>query len=246
MTSLDELRAIQQQRIADERNAFERERAAELEARRAAEQALIDAEQARLQAERDHQRQIEDARLAAEREARLRVEAAEATERARLQAALEEQRLHQEMELRRAEVAKKRPTWMLAVTGLALCAGLALSAFAIHSGHDAEAANQAQLDAQHQRDEAVREARESAAELEKIRQGLDALDAKVKAAEEAVRTAQRDVDRQRALAALADANRQKDAENRRLADEKAKHDAWVRAHAFDHQCLDTAVGCISH
>ena len=29
----------------------------------------------------------------------------------------DKQRLQQEMELRRAEIAKKRPTWMLAVTG---------------------------------------------------------------------------------------------------------------------------------
>ena len=50
----------------------------------------------------------------------MRVESAEAAERARQQAALEQSRMQQEMDLRRAEVAKKRPTWMLVVTGLAL------------------------------------------------------------------------------------------------------------------------------
>ena len=63
--------------------------------------------------------------------------------------------MDQEHELRRAEVAKKRPTWMLAVTGLALCAGLALAGFAIARGHAADDAAQAQAKAQHDKDQAV-------------------------------------------------------------------------------------------
>src|SRR5262249_42633942 len=137
LASLHELKAIEEQRIADERAVVERARADELEARRAAEQARVDAEEARLRAERDERIRIEEARVAAEREARLRVEAHEASERARHQAELDHHRLEQEMELRRAEVAKKRPTWMLAVTGLAVCGGIALAVFAYERAQQA-------------------------------------------------------------------------------------------------------------
>src|SRR5690606_8448283 len=65
MTSLSELRAIEQQRIADERAARERQRLAEIEARRVAEQARIAAEQARLRAEREERLRIEEARIEA-------------------------------------------------------------------------------------------------------------------------------------------------------------------------------------
>src|SRR5262249_35614528 len=125
LASLSELRAIEQERIADERAAVERARAAEVEAKRVAEQARLDAEQARIRAEREQRMRIEQARLDAEREARMKVMAAEAAERARLETALEHQRVAEELELRRAEIAKKRPTWMLVVTGVALVATIA-------------------------------------------------------------------------------------------------------------------------
>ena len=74
-----------------------------------------------MRAERDELRRIEDAKIAAEREAWLRVEAASAAERARHAIALEEHRIAQELELRRAEVAKTRPTWMLRCHGARHC-----------------------------------------------------------------------------------------------------------------------------
>ena len=248
MTSLDELRSIQQERIADERAAFERERAAELDARRTAERAAIAAEETRVRQEREDQIRIETARANAEREVRLRVEAAEAVERARLHAALETRRLDEEVALRRAEVAKKRPTWMIAVTGLALCAGVALAGFAIARGRDADESAQAEAKAQHDKELAVQEARESRAELDKIHQNLEALDAKVQAAEIAVRDAQTEAERKRALHDIDEANRQKAEQKRELDDAKAKHDAWIRKQGLhpDKKCLDTAIGCIDH
>src|SRR3954464_10397781 len=80
----------------------------------------------------------------------MRVESAEAAERQRQQAALEQQRLQQEMELRRAEVAKKRPTWMLAVTGIALVgvvvAIILVMKFSGQSDEDRQKAVQAEKD----------------------------------------------------------------------------------------------------
>src|SRR5678816_2078702 len=118
--SLRELRQIEENRVQEEEAAVRSAEQARAAAHEAAERQRRDQEEAKVKAERDAQLAIETARENAEREARMRVESAEATERQRQQAALEQQRLQQEMELRRAEIAKKRPTWMLAVTGIAL------------------------------------------------------------------------------------------------------------------------------
>src|SRR4051812_31323400 len=164
MSSLSELRAIHHQRLEDERTSFERDRQAELEARRAAEEAARAAADARVKDERDAILRIEEARVAAEREARLRLEAADAAAPAGHLAELETQRQLQQMELRRAEIAKKRPKWMVVVTGLAVCAGLGLGYVAIESARDADAASQQRQLAEQQKDQAKRDAAESRAQ----------------------------------------------------------------------------------
>ncbi|HEY5927364.1 MAG TPA: hypothetical protein VIV11_37025, partial [Kofleriaceae bacterium] len=160
ITSLSELRAIEQQRIADERAAIERERAAEIETKRAAEQAIRDAEERRLREEREAIMRIEQARLDAEREARMRVEAAEAAERARFTAALEQQRMQEEHELRRAEIAQKRPTWMLVVTGMALVATIGLGWYAIDRARERDKADRDKQVAIEQQNAARKDAEE--------------------------------------------------------------------------------------
>src|SRR5688572_1600028 len=99
--SLRELRQIEENRVQEEDAAVKNAEQARIKAKEDAERARREAEEAKIHAEREHQRQLEDAKLASEREARLRVESAEAAERARQQAALEQQRMQQEMELRR-------------------------------------------------------------------------------------------------------------------------------------------------
>jgi hypothetical protein len=245
MTSLDELRAIQQQRIADEKASFERERQAEAEARRAAEQARVAAEDAKLREQRDAMLRIEQARVAAEREVRLRVEAAEAAEHTRLQLQLEEQRRMDEMDLRRAEVAKKRPTWMLAVTGLAVCAGLALTWFAVQRAHDAEAANAATDRAQRARELAMAELQQSRDELAKIQSSLDQFEGTLVAAQKAVGDAQTDADRKRAALVAQEAAR-KEHEIRVQLDLAHKHqEDLIRKNGLDMaKCAATATGCL--
>src|SRR6185312_14933614 len=139
--SLRELRQIEESRVQEEEHAVRSAEEARIRAKEEAERKVRDAEEAKIREERDHQRSIEEARVAAEREARMRVEAGEAAERQRNQAALEQQRLQQEMELRRAEVAKKRPTWMLAVTGFAIVAAIGLIFFAIQRKQAADEAD---------------------------------------------------------------------------------------------------------
>src|SRR6185436_16701817 len=93
LASLCELRAIEHQRVADERAAVEAAAQARRHEQETRERLARDAETARLAAERDAQLAIEQARADAEREARLRLEAAHAAETARQQIALDHQRL---------------------------------------------------------------------------------------------------------------------------------------------------------
>lgn len=142
---------------------------AEEEARRlakaAAEQAIRDAEAKRLAEERAAALAIEEARLAAEREARMKVEAAEAAERARHQAALEEQRLAQEMEIARELARRTKPKWMLAVTVGAVLAASGLTWFAIDRMRAAAEADRIAEDAHRQAEENKRAIRELDAQI---------------------------------------------------------------------------------
>jgi colicin import membrane protein len=131
MASLAELREIEEERVEAERAALvaadeTRRRDVELAAQR-----IRDQEARRVQTERDAALALEQARLDVEREIRMRAEVAEASERARQQAVIDQQRMTHEIELRRAEVARKRPTWMLAVTAFAVLACVGSSAFAV-------------------------------------------------------------------------------------------------------------------
>jgi hypothetical protein len=147
-----------------------------------------------------------DARENAEREARMPVEYAEAMERQRVQATLEQQRLQHEMDLRRAEIAKKRPTWMLAVTGFALVAAVGLIFFAVQRKHESDEANAAKERAEERAEDVtkkvVQESKDAQAKVEKLSSDFTDLDKKVNAAVYAVATAQNDADRTAARATL--------------------------------------------
>src|SRR3954469_16021543 len=163
MTSLAELRAIEHERIASERAAVVAE--AEARTRAAADAAAREqaAAEAKVAAERAEAIRIAKEREDAERAARMHVEAAEAAERARLAAALEQERTAQEMELRRAEIAQKRPRWMVAVTISAVLAAGALTWFGFDryaQAQQAQASEQAALDAKNQAEKEKAEARD--------------------------------------------------------------------------------------
>lgn len=209
ITSLSELRAIEQQRISDERAAVEQARAAEIEARRAAEQARLDAEQAGLRADREHAMRIEQARVDAEREARMRVEAIQATERERLQTAIEQQRTAEEMELRRAENARKRPTWMVAVTGAALVATIAFGWYAVEQASERDHFKAQQLRADQDKLEAQRVAQEARVELERLGKQMDELDAQIAKAQQALLVAETKAESDRAAVEIREANRRR-------------------------------------
>lgn len=177
--SLRELRQIEENRVEEEAHAVRSAEEARRMAIEAEDRRKRDEEDAKLRAERDHQRAIEDAKVAAEREARMRVESAEASERARQQAALEQQRLQQEMELRRAEVAKKRPTWMLAVTGIAIVGVIVAIIVGVRAYSQSQEDAQKREQAERASEEYGKQVKEAQALLEKAQKDLDENGAKV-------------------------------------------------------------------
>lgn len=238
MSSLAELRAIEEERVAAERAALTaaddtRRRDIEL-----AEQRRVELEARRIQADRDAVLALEHARIDAEREIRLRAEVAEAAERARHQATLDEQRLAQEMELRRAEVARKRPTWMLAVTAFALLASVGSSAFAVERQRAMDAAIAAKGISERDRQAARDEAKETRRDLEKVQAALANLETRVTVALADVKKAQDAKD-----LALVAARLRKDAadlaEAKAEADRKANkelHDKRVEKFVIPEEC----------
>ena len=244
MTSLHELRAIEQQRIADERAAAVKAKEADESARRVAEQARLDAIAAREREERDAQLRIEQARADAEREARMRVEAAEASERARHAAALEQERLTQELELRRADIAKRRPTWMLVVTAFAVVGGIAFGALAIDRMHEADTAQAGKAAADAQMAEAKQEAAAAVAKLDAMQKDLDVLDQKVREAQQAVAVATTEAERKHAQQLLIDANQKAAAARERLRQEQIERDRKKRLKGFDTSGCNGPLGCI--
>jgi colicin import membrane protein len=245
--SLRELRQIEENRVQEEEAAVRTAEEQRLAAQQAAERRRREEEDARVRAERDALLQIETARENAEREARMRVESAEATERARQNAALEQQRLQQEMELRRAEVAKKRPTWMLAVTGLALVAAVVLVFFAVKAMNQSDVDNKAKTEAEAVAEQAKKDAREAQEAVDKLQKDLGDLQTRVDVAVDNVVSAQNDADRASAKAKLDALKREKYEMEQRIAEAKAKAARAERLKGvkIKQECLDNplAKGC---
>jgi hypothetical protein len=245
ITSLSELRAIEQQRIADERAAAERRKLADLDAQRAAERARIEAADARARAEREELMRIERARADAEREARLRIEATEAAERNRLAAQLEERRVAEEIELRRAEIAKKRPTWMVGVTIAAGIAAIALAWFAVDRSHQAEQAQAASERAIAARQAALDALKETEERMATLQADAAAIDARIATLTKDLQDAQNADERRKVQLALAAEAKARAAAQQRIDDARRRQDKIDRNQVIDvSKCKDTALGCL--
>jgi colicin import membrane protein len=245
LASLDELKAIHHQRIADERDAVLRDRRERADAIRQADDARIAADQARERDARDAIEREHARRAAAEREARLRMDAATEAEQTRLAAELAARRQEAELELRRETIAKQRPRWMVAVTALAICAAVVLGFAAVNHERAAAAARAREVAAQNERDLAIADARVAKAQLERVDGQIAQLQDQVDHAIDRVVNAQHDADRRHELDDL-------HASQKRLADAKQRHDDYVKAqqaiarHNGIHEegCAKTALGCI--
>jgi len=202
LTSLRELRAIEDQRITDEHAAREAAFQAKRAAREAAEQAARDAEAAEHRARHDAERAAAEAREAAERAARLAAETAQAAERARAQIALDHHRLTEEHALRREVARRQRPRWMLAVTALSLGAAIALGGFAAARGRDAGEARAARDHAVAARRQAQDDARAALQALDRLTQQLADLQAHIAQGLHRLEIVKTEIERRDAMAAL--------------------------------------------
>jgi hypothetical protein len=128
--SLRELRQIEETRVQEEESAAQAAEEARIRAKMEEDRRKQEAEAARLRAIEEEERRIRDEEANRAHEANVRIGEAQARANAEAQARIEQERLQHEMELRRQEVAKKRPTWLLVVAGV-LVVAIAASIFLI-------------------------------------------------------------------------------------------------------------------
>jgi Skp family chaperone for outer membrane proteins len=243
LTSLNELRAIEHQRLADERAAIEAAIQAKRDERARAERIAQEAEAERIAAERDAQRAAEQARAEAERQARMAIEAAEAAERARHMVALEARRRDEEMALRREVARRQRPRWMMGLTGFAVTAAIGLAWFALERQTESRRAVAAQQRAVEAKANAEAEAQRAQQELDKLARELQELDSKVSNAVERVRIAQNEADRRAAQDSLRQLQlRQTELEEQqRRRDEERRRQERLGGIHVSSDCLNNAV-----
>ncbi|MBK9031650.1 MAG: hypothetical protein IPL61_10000 [Myxococcales bacterium] len=120
--SLRELRTIEESRVKEEESAAVEVEQARIRARLEAERRVKEEEDAKVRAAEEaarHEREMTEMRL---REEQMRIQETEARARAEHQAQLEASRLQHEMEIRRVEASKKRPTWLVITVGVAVVA----------------------------------------------------------------------------------------------------------------------------
>jgi len=243
VASLSELRAIEHQRLADERAAVEAAaRARQLE-REAAERTAREAEAAKLAAERAARIAAEQARADAERETRLRLEAAEAAERARQLVALEHERTIAEIALRREVALRQRPRWMIAVTALAAAAACAMGGLAYARHLEAVAAVEARDRAARDAASADERARRSQADLDDAIRRIDDMAAQLRDAIARGKAAQDDAERRAALSHLLQLQNQQAAlaeQTRRRVGEQKRQER-LRPVVIPAACLHAAV-----
>jgi cell division protein FtsB len=166
--SLRELRDIEHTRVRSEEE--QRLQVQEDERRR------IDDERRRVESERQRREQEERMRFdeleRQRREESLRLQESENRARIEAQAALEQQRMAHEMDLRRHELNKKRPTWLLAVVGVLVVAGGSLGVWGYQTYQAREQAKADAVIASKQLEELRQQQLALEAEIEKLNQQI--------------------------------------------------------------------------
>jgi cell division protein FtsB len=201
--SLRELRDIEQTRVRSEEeqrlhNQEAERRRIEDERRRVEDERRRREEEERMQFEQlERQRRDEELRLQ-EAERRARIEA---------EASLEQQRLAHEMELRRHEISKKRPTWLLAVVGVLVVLGAGAGVLGYQANEKSKAQEARAIIAQKELAALQMQQAELNAEIEKLNQQIGDAQAKLATAS----TAEERVAAQQELANLnAEAKKKRD------------------------------------
>jgi hypothetical protein len=146
--SLRELRDIETRRVADERAAAKAAHDAEIQARHA-EVARVAAERAGAEAAEQARKEAD---LAAHRrrleEDAIRIQETEARMRAEALVKLESDRLAYEVELRREEIARRRPRWLMGVAAACAAVALGVGYLAMNASDNAKQSQEAVIKAE--------------------------------------------------------------------------------------------------
>ena len=147
------------------------------------------------------------------------------------------------MELRRAEVLKRRPRWMIAVTAIALAGGIGFGYLALQRSQDADAAAAQRIVAERQKDAAKQSARASEEQLTAMLGELDHVHGKLDALTKTLNDKQSAYDIGRTRAQMEQLRAEEAAQRKRLADWKTKQAHDVRM-GGSHQegCTQSALG----
>lgn len=226
--SLRELRSIEESRVKEEEDAAKTIEEARIRARMAEEQRRREEEEAKVRAAEDAARQERDAHDRRVREDQLRVQEAEARARAEHQAQLEAHRLQQEMEIRRQEVQKKWPVWLVVAVGIFAVITIGAVIFMVQSSRKADSESRARQAAQVEEAKAkeiAKQKEQETAELKKTVDNLIAmlsdLDNQMKESERQLAAASTQAERDKVAGRQAEIRRQQRAAQDRLDKVKA-------------------------
>ncbi len=210
--SLRELQQIEEERVSEEEEAARRAEEERIRNKMEAERRAREEEEARMRAEQDAERMAQEARDRQQREEALRLQEAETRARIEAQQALEAQRLHHEMEARKIEASKKRPTALIAtaVALVVLVAGLGYWAY--NKAQEKEHADQV---AKMELEQKERERKALEEENKKLAAQMAEFDRKIDEAMELIKMAKTDAERAAAQRRLDDLRAQKAAAKKR-------------------------------
>lgn len=226
--SLRELRSIEETRVKEEEDAAKAAEEARIRARMDEERRLREAEEAKQRAAEDAARREHEAREQRLREDALRVQEAEARARAEHQAQLEAHRLQQEMEIRRQEVQKKWPVWLVVAVGIFAVITAGAVIFMVQSSRKADeeakrrqAAQEEQAKAEAIAKQKEKETAELKAQVDGLIAAIADLDNQMRESERQLAAATSQADRDKVAARQAEIRKQQRLAQERLDKVKA-------------------------
>jgi hypothetical protein len=226
--SLRELRSIEETRVKEEEDAAKTAEEARIRARMDEERRVREAEEAKVRAAEAAARSARELQEQRVREDQVRVQEAEARARAEHQAQLEAHRLQQEMEIRRQEVQKKWPVWLVVAVGIFAVVTAGAIIFMVQSSREADESAAKERAAQIEKEKAEAVAKQKEQETAELKAQVDGLiaaindlDNQMKESERQLAAATTQADRDKVAARQAEIRRQQRVAKERLDKVKA-------------------------
>jgi hypothetical protein len=243
--SLRELRQIEESRVQEEVNAQRSAEESRVRAIQDQEQQRRDAEEARVRGIHEEEQRQRDTAEARIREERMRMQEAETQARIRAQAELDQQRMANEMHIKMQEVAKTRPTWLLAIAGILTVSIISLGVFFYKRHREASVAEARNRELAIQQEQSQKEIAQLTEDFSKLQTELDSLENELSAANTALNNAVTVADRQAAKDRLAAAENRKVEAKAALARKQSEmRDAErKRKVTLSDACKNNPLGC---